>query len=453
MSRRLLLTTALAASLACEVWRERAPAVPEPVVEFPRPRREVVAGVPLLTIPAQVGTAAVGVSLRLGSASDPADRPGLTTLLLTLLRGHGERPDGLAAALGELGGVPELSFGRDGALLSTEVPREHAPAALRALIAAVRTSPGDPDELAAITAELAAARARTRDDPDALALAALHHVAFPSDHPYRRSQLSAGTWSIEHVLEFHRASVGPATAAIVVAGEFDRAAVTAAATAALAGWRGPARLSPAPAPVPVLARAIHLVPRPGLAQAVITLGNATSTSDDLAAHIAAIFVQNALHARLRGDMAATYRVEVGGGLARGPGLVYARTEVDAGAVGPALTALRDTLAALGRVPPGADTVTRVCQLERLEPMFQRQSNAALQHAAARLHWFDLPIDHDERRAARDCAGLAPAVAQALRAGLASDHLQIVVVADPSRVESALLAQGLGPIARIEPTDL
>lgn len=459
LPRTALLAPVLAAmSLACSLWRADAPDVPDNhPVDFPRAHRSLVAGVPLLRVPARVGTAAVGVSLRLGITDDPRDRPGLTALLLALLRGHGEGPGSLAAALGELGGVPELVVGQGGALLATEVPAEHAPAALAALLAALRRPLTDPDELAIIAAELAAARERARDDPSALALAGLRRVGFPPGDPRARSELSGRTWSLEHVLAA-RSSIAPGELALVVAGEADERALAAAATAGLAHWPAPPRpisladrAAPSTAqPTRTAARAIHLLARPGLPQAVIAVGAVSDGGDELAASVAEILIQSALHDRLRTRMAATYSVEAGRDLTRGPGLVHVLTRVDAAAVAPALLAVQEALAALRRGPVHPDVVARVCALERLTPMFARQSNAGLLHAATRSHWLDLPDDHDLRRAARDCAALTPAVVQALRADLDPARLQIVVVGDPSL--RAALAE-LGDVVRLDPATL
>ncbi len=453
-----LRTTVFAALLAtipaCELWRHAPPDPAGPrTVDFPRAHRRDIAGVSLLRIPAPVGTAAVAISLRLGLADDPPDRPGLTALLLAALAGHGERPGGLAWRVGALGGAPHLALGLDGALLSVEVPTEHAPAALAALLAAVRRPLTDPDELADLAAELTSARARARDDPGQLALAALRHVAYPPGHPYRRSELSGETWSIEQVRELRTRALGPAAIAVIVAGEADDASLTAVLTAGLAGWSTPVRI---PEPPPVLAapqRAVHLLARPGLAQAVIALGRPADGGDDLPGRVATLLVQSILYERLRGDMASTYSVSVGHDLARGPGLLTLRTQVDRGAVGATLTAIHDTLAALRRDLVAPAVVTRVCALERLEPMFARQTNTGLLLAAARLHWLARPQGHDERDAARPCDTLAAAVAPIFRRDFDPARLQIVVVGDPAIVTPQLVGLGLGPVLVLDPAAL
>ena len=453
MSRLLPLAFA-AATLACSTWRRSPPpAPPAPTLpSAPATTHRTIAGVPLhltaLPRPGLARNAAIGLSLRLGSNSDPIHQPGISALLLALLRGHDEREGSLAAALGELGGTPDLSLAPAGALLSVEVPAEHAPAALRALLTAIRR-PLDPADFPAVAAEQAAARARARDDPDALALAGLRRLSFPPGHPHAASRLSAGTWSFEHVLEHSQRALGPAVLAIVVAGDLDPAPLTAAASDALTGWTHPAISTPA-APAPASPRrAIHRIARPGLAQAVIAIGRAADLADnDLAAQVAAVLVQSLLGERLRGDMAATYGVAVTLEPARGPGLLHILTQVDAPAIGPTLAAIHAALTELQRLRPEPDLVARVCVHEALDRLYQRQTDRDQLHALARAHWYDRPP-----AAPQVCPALASAAARRLHEHFAPDTLQIVVVGDPALVDAPLAALQLGPVLALDPATL
>lgn len=452
---RLLPALALAAAtLACGVWRRSPPPTPTPptLPAAPTTTHQVLASVPLhittIPRPGLARSAAIGVSLRLGSNSDPAERSGVSALLLALLRGHDEHAGSLAAALGELGGTPDLNLAPAGALLTTEVPTRHAPAALRALLAAIRR-PLDPAQFPAVAGEQAAARARARDDPGALALAGLRRVSFPPGHPHARSRLSAGTWSFEHVLEHSQRALGPGALAIVVAGDVDPALLAAAAAEALAGWRGP----PAPAPPPPAAatsrRAIHRIARPGLAQAVIAIGRPVDLADDdLAVRVAAVIVQSVLGERLRGDMAATYGVEVTLEPARGPGLLRVLTEVDAAAIGPALTAIQRALAELQRLRPGPELVARICVHEALDRLYQTQTDQGQQAALARAHWYARPP-----LGPQDCRTLADPTTRSLREHFAPELLQIVVVGDPVLIDPPLAALQLGPIVALDAATL
>lgn len=152
-------------------------------------------------------------------------------------------------------------------------------------------------------------------------------------------------------------------------------------------------------------------------------------------------------------MASTYSVEVSRELARGPGLLHLITQVDPAAAGPAIAAIHDTLAALRRRPAHPEVVARVCALERLEPMFARQTNTGLLLAAARLHWLVRAHDHDALAATRDCDRLGPAVDRALRAGFDPQQLRIVVLGDPAAVTPGLRALGLGPVVPLDPAAL
>lgn len=451
---RLLPLTLAAAALGCQIWRRTPPeAPPAPTLPAaPLTRTHAVAGVPLhltpLARPGLTASVALGLSLRLGSNTDPADRAGVAALLLALLRGHDEREGSLAATLGELGGAPELSLAPAGALLTVEVPAEHAPAALRALVAAIRR-PLDPDTFPAVAAEQAAARARARDDPDALALAGLRRVSFPPGHPHARSRLSAGTWSFEHVLEHSQRALGPAALAIVGAGDLDPGSLTAAAGEALAGWSGPAPALPPPAAPAGPRRAIHRLARPGLTQAVIALGRpADLADDDLAAQVAAVVAQSVLGERLRGDMAATYGLEVSLEPARGPGLLRILTQVDAAALGPALAAIHAALTDLQRRRLEPALVTRVCVHEALERLYQRQTDAGQLAVLARAHWYDRPA-----APAADCRDLAGPATRRLHEYFAPDRLQIVVVGDPARIDAPLAALQLGPVIALDPAGL
>jgi len=96
-------------------------------------------------------------------------------------------------------------------------------------------------------------------------------------------------------------------------------------------------------------------------------------------------------------------------------------------------------------------VARVCVLERLGPMFARQTNAGL--LLARLHWLSRTPAHDASLAARDCDGLGPAVDQVLRVGFDPKRLMLVVVGDPAALTPGLRALGLGPVVLLDPAAL
>ena len=140
-----------------------------------------------------------------------------------------------------------------------------------------------------------------------------------------------------------------------------------------------------PPPAPATSRrAIHRIARPGLTQAVIAIGRPVDLADDdLAVRVAAVIVQSVLGERLRGDMAATYGVEVTLEPARGPGLLRVLTEVDAAAIGPALTAIQRALAELQRLRPGPELVARICVHEALDRLYQTQTDQGQQAALAR----------------------------------------------------------------------
>ncbi|MGH9902884.1 MAG: M16 family metallopeptidase, partial [Pyrinomonadaceae bacterium] len=112
-----------------------------------------------------------------------------------------------------------------------------------------------------------------RTQPGQIATERFRKTLYP-EHPYGRifpTEEMVKGYTVEDVQKFYRANFGAARTHLYVAGRFDSAVMKKAVTEAFENWAG----GSAPAmnvPVPVAARSIHLIDRPGAAQSTLYLG-------------------------------------------------------------------------------------------------------------------------------------------------------------------------------------
>jgi predicted Zn-dependent peptidase len=183
--------------------------------------------------------------VRGGTAADPADRPGLAAFMADLLDegSAGRSALDVADALARFGADFDVDVGSDAIVISlTTLTRFLEPAL--ALVAEMALSPN----LAEPTSSACASCGSSGCSSCAITRPALADRAFMrllyGEHPY--GHLGLGTEaalkvvSADEVRRFHRGAFVPASATLVIAGDADPAALTAAAESAFGSWRAQA---------------------------------------------------------------------------------------------------------------------------------------------------------------------------------------------------------------------
>jgi zinc protease len=255
-------------------------------VAAPLAHREVLPnGIRLLVAerPA-IAIVVVRVSIRAGSAFDPADAGGLANLTADLLtRGTaGRTAPELDRAIEFVGGSLETDAGRDTATVSLAVLKKDLDLGLD-LLAEVLLQPAFPeDELKRKVTDIQAAIRRSEENPESVAGRELARVLYPG-HPYARPTSgtveSVGGLTREQVVRFHRERYRPDAAAIAVVGDVTEQGVREALLRRLGAWSAPAAPLPAipmtPAKPPVESRKLSRE----LTQATVYLGGPAVRQD------------------------------------------------------------------------------------------------------------------------------------------------------------------------------
>jgi zinc protease len=437
---------------------EQPPAVgPLPRLKPTRPTRFVLSnGLEVLAVRREVAPlVAVNVMFRVGSDADGPELVGLGSSTADLLdEGAGARgPLQMAEDLEQLGADLWLGCGRDGSQLSLQVPRKGFEAGL-AMAADVLLRPRlDADDWARVRHDRLTSLAQRRDQAEAVASLVSDRVLYGDAHPYGRSsdgfERTVARIGIEDIRRFHATHYRPNNAALVVAGDFDEAALPRQLEAALGGWPPGPTTAPAPTP-PFPARPrLVLVDRPAAPQSIVRI--LSPGTDRLSPDRPALSMLNAvlggsftsrLNFNLREQKGYTYGAGSSFSFLRRPGAFSARaavfTEVTAAAVTEFLVELRAV-----RERPFSDeerTKARAMLLDRVAEGLA--TSGGISATFAELALYGLPLDEPERFIAALERVTADDLLALARKYIDPEGACIVVVGDRAAIEPGLRALGL-----------
>ncbi len=223
--------------------------------------------------------------IKSGSASDPADLPGLASTVADMLREGTLKRKGaqFAESVEFLGATLHTSAGQETLRIGISALSEHFDAALGLLAEAALQPAFD-------AAELAKLKKRTLDDlrlkkdrPVWLARRELHKALYGA-HPYARidtTEPAVKKLSRNHLTAFHSANFAPNNAFLVVVGDVETERVKAGASKLFGAWKKHDVKKPAYATPPTRSeREIVVVDRPASVQSQIVIGNLALKRND-----------------------------------------------------------------------------------------------------------------------------------------------------------------------------
>jgi len=402
--------------------------------------------------------------LTVGSASDPADRPGLASLTGDMLdEGAGGRSAlDVHDALARMGAEFETEVGADATILTLTTLAQFRQPALDLLSDIVCRPSFDPGEFERVR-QLRANRLRQlRDVPSAVADRGFATLLYGS-HPY--GHLAIGTETaleqvaLEEVTGFHARAYRPSAATLVVVGDASHEEMRDSVSRAFGSWAGPdaedrvagealGRSLREPGP-PGLRLA--LIDRPGAAQSELRIGHvsaARSTPDYHALVLLNMVVGgqfvSRLNMNLREHKGFTYGVRSSFDLRRGPGPFYVQTSVHTAATAPAAGEVLEELRGLC-----GDRPVTAAELEQARAGLTRgyprsfETAGQIARSAAQLSLYGLPDDYYETFVPSiDRLTLAD-VNRAAARHVRPDGSAVLIVGDRSAVESSLGTLGLG----------
>ena len=444
--------------------REAPPASATPRdIAFPPVERVTVAGGLELDMVEwrQLPVVYLELVIKSGSATDPANLPGLAAFVAEMLK-EGTRTKSsaeLAEAIDFLGAQFGTSAESDHLRISMRVVSAQLPEAL-ALLTEIVTSPAfSEEELGKLKRRELDRLALSAEEPDWLAERAYYRVIY-GDHPYARTDTTPE--AVQRVTRrdlaaWHRTHVVPGNAFLMVVGDIDRAAVKTSIGAAFARWRGRAPATrPATAPPTRTARDVLIVDRPGSAQSIIHIGNLAmprSSAEWIRMRVANQVLGGGAASRLFVDLrerrSFTYgaysdvdeRVQVGAFTASSS----VRTEVTAAAVG----AFFEHLDRIVTEAPPADELANAARFLSDSFPLRIDTPGKIASYVADLRIFGLPDDYwDTYRSAISAVTPAEALSAA-RAHITPETAAIVIVGEASQFEEALRAYGRVTVVSVE----
>jgi zinc protease len=280
-----------------------------------------------------------------GTASDPADRPGLAAFTADLLdEGSGGRSAiEVSDLLARFGADFDVDVGPDAIVLSlTTLTRFLAPAL--GLLAEMATAPNlAPPDIERVRRLRLERLSQLRDHAPAVADRAFSRLLY-RDHPYGHlglgSEEALQATTVQDIKGFHAGAFVPGGATVVIAGDADVETLVGAVADAFAGWEADADAPPidrhaglTPAPL-VPERRLAVVPRAGAAQSELRIGHVCASRDTPDYHALVLlnmilggqFVSR-VNMNLRQDKGYTYGVRTGFDLRRGLGPFVLQTSV------------------------------------------------------------------------------------------------------------------------------
>jgi len=467
---RVGLVAAVAAAIAVPAsaqvkdWPSMRP--PRPLaareVRFPDYEiRTLANGLRVVTVPHHEQPA---VSLRLlvaaGSAFDPIDKPGVASLMASVLdQGTTSRSaQEIAIAIDNLGGALGVGAGTDLSFVNAVALKEDFAFALGLVSDVARNPAFAPEEIERQRQQVLSGLQVTYDDPEYIAGIVFDRLVY-GFHPYGRP--SAGTPASiraitrDDLAAFHDRYFAPNNAILAIVGDVTPDEAFAGAERVLGDWPrrevAPAEFGDPPAPT----RRVVVIDRPGAVQTEIRVGhlgvarkNRDYTALDLAIKILGGEGANRLHRVLRSERGLTYGASADFDTMQQGGDFVAETNTRSDTTAEALRLIVDEYWRLRR-----ERVNRA-ELEGAQAYLagnfpltiETPSDIALQVLNHMFYGLDLADleDFPERVNA-----VTPAEIQRVaETYLKPDRLAIVLVGDADRFVSQLKGAGFGEYERV-----
>ena len=402
-----------------------------------------------------------------GSAADPADRPGLAALTGDLLdEGSGDRSGAeVYNALARIGARFETEVSADASILTLVTLARFADRAL-SLLADMATRPRfETTEFARVRDLRLTRLVQLRDLPPAVADRVFTEALFRG-HPYGHTAIGTDgalrAMSVEQVVAFHRRAYVAPHMTLIAVGDASHEqlvqAVTARFCAGQAAPSGPPQAprdfsfdaARAPAPAPPTERVL-LVHRPHAAQSELRIGHVAAPRDTPDYHallvlntvLGAQFVSR-INLNLREDKGYTYGARTAFDFRRGRGPFALQASVQTTATADAIREVMAELRAIREERPTTQSELDVARAALTRGYPQRFETASqIARAVAQLALYELPDDSLSEFVPRVAAVDIDTVTHVAASHLDPARLLTVIVGDRDQVAPTLDGLGLG----------
>jgi predicted Zn-dependent peptidase len=388
--------------------------------------------------------------------------PGIASFTAGMLdEGAGTRNAiGIASEAAFLGASLGTFSDWDASYVSVKVPRRTMDPALD-LMADVALRPTFP------TAEITRQRdlrlagiLQQRDQPNTMASLAFNALLFPDGHPYHQplggdSAATAGLDSAR-VRAFYSATMSPANATMVVAGDITLAEARAAIERRFGEWRGRGSAAvPANGPTTAVDRAteVFLVDKPGAAQSVILIGAAGVDRSN--PDYAAIEVMNTLlggsfssrlNSNLREEKGYTYGAGSGFSYRPLPGPFMAQAAVRTNVTDSSMIEFFKEFERLRNEPVDPVELERAKAYLALGLASDFETTTQMAGQVSGLLRFGLPMTYYNDYVAKIMAVTLADIQRVARKYIRSDRFTVIIVGDVAAIRPGIEALKLGPVS-------
>ena len=393
-----------------------------------------------------------------GGEADPAGKPGVATLVASMLQeGTTSRTSlEIAAQEATLGASVSSSGGWDASNVRLHTPTAQLDSAL-ALFADVALNPSfPPAELERLREQRLTSLLQLRDRGPAIADRAYAAILFGSDHPYGRplggTEAATEATTRQDLERFYRTNFRPNNSTLIVVGDVQPADIESRVSRLFGEWQAgdvpktnynavqrPARTT------------IYLIDKPGAPQSSVrigTIGVPRSTEDYFALEVMNTILGGSFTSRLNQNLRETKGYTYGAGsgfdMRREAGPFTARAEVTGTKTDSSLIEFMKELRGI------LDTVPRT-ELEKAKRYLQLglpadfETTTDISFRLAPIATYDLPLDYYNSYVQRIEAVTQADVQRVARRYIDPSKLAVVIVGDRATVEPTLRSLDFGPV--------
>jgi zinc protease len=410
-------------------------------------------------------TVSASLVSRLGSGSDPPDRPGLADLTTDSIDGGTTQRDalGLTRELEAAGATLGDDTGKDGSWLTATTLTGHVKPTLSILADVARNPTFPADEVdRARDASLVSLR-QSRDDADTIAGTVALGEVYGAAHPYghRTSGTEDGlrAATIDDLRRAHARAFTPATTALLLSGDLTEAEARTLAEDAFGSWttggdgRTGAGVPPVAGPPTGTPDRIFVVDKAGASQTALVLaapGVARADPDFELVLVTNQVFGGGFASRLNNNLRETHGYTYGAysevDALRGIGLITISMAVQGPSTADAVGEALHEADSLGTSGVTAEELARTTQYLAGSARTLFDTNSATLSTLRKLYLGDLPADYYQTRPARLARITTADVNAAARRRFAPGAFTVVAVGDRAAIEGPLRALNLGPVA-------
>jgi zinc protease len=396
--------------------------------------------------------------VKTGSGANPSDKPGLANFTAAMLdEGTATRSAlEIADQVAQIGATMSTASTMDSTQIDTSALRRHFPAVLDLVADVVRRPSFPAEEVERQRASRLGSLAQQRENPGAVASAAMFAALYGSAHPYGYTELgtesSNKAMARDDLQKFWSQNFVPNNAALVVSGQINAADLRPLVEKSFGDWQRGTPASPALSEPATTTARLVFVDKPGAPQTqvrVATIGAPRATPDYEALRVMNEALGGLFSSRINLNLREAHGYTYGANSqfvfrrSAGPFLVGSGVRTDV--TGPAVSEIfkeirrmRDTLLSPEELAMAKDSLIR-----SLPSDFQTSGDVTA--STANIYVFDLGLDYFSKYPSRLASVTAEQAKEAAGKYLVPEKLIVVVVGDRAKIGSELQKLKLGSV--------